>query len=142
MNAWTVKLGIGLAVVTVLGGGGYYIKTLIASNAVLEATLESTAMAFGQYATKAESEIDAWSQSASLLSEKYQQSRDERDEKRKRISQADFTKMAERHPVMLADRINRATERMFGDLERITRSSRHPRTAESPTADADNDAPH
>jgi len=117
-----IKLIAILLTVIGLGSAGYYIVKLIGDNAVLVATLDSTTQALSDYATTAESEIEAYSHAAQILSEKYQLARDERDEKIKRITQADLSSMVERHPDMLASRINAATRRVFSELEAITRS--------------------
>lgn len=137
-NALVIKI---VLILVSLSGAAFVVLDYINTkekNAVLEASLESTTAAFANYAHDAETEIDAWSQSAQLLSEKYQISRDERDEQKKRISQTDFEAMARRHPEMLARRINAGTERVFSNLERITRSARNSKTSNPPTPGTDN----
>lgn len=137
-NALTIKI---VLILVSLSGVVFavwdYINTK-EKNAVLEASLESTTMAFANYATNVESEIDGWSQAAQLLSEKYQISRDERDEQTKRISQTDFETMARRHPDMLIHRINVGTERVFAELETITRNQKNATNADASKAGTDN----
>ena len=137
MNILPIALAIKISlIIASLSGAAYIVWDYINTkekNAVLEASLESTTKAFANYAHDTETEIDAWSQSAQILSEKYQLSRDERDEQKKRISQTDFDSMARRHPEMLARRINAGTDRVFSELERITRSTRNPKPSNPST---------
>ncbi len=132
-----IKIIIALLSFIGIGSGIFYINKLIGDNAVLEASLASTTAAFGNYATNVESEVDAYAQAAQILSEKYQLARDERDAKIKRITKADFTKMATRHPDMLSRRINAGTQRMFDELEAASRGSRRAKDAATAEAGAD-----
>ena len=131
MNLFVIKILSVVIGLSVLGGGVFYIKTLVQNNAVLEATLESTTEAMADYAQNMESEVAGYQYAVTVLSKKYQSARDKRNEQIKTISKADIKKMALKHPGMLQRRINDANTRMLNELETITRFSETTRDAET-----------
>ncbi len=102
----------------VLGGGGWYIKTLIGDNAVLKAAAKSDRLA-----------IEGWSSAAIILSDKYQTIEAEKNDRIKKITQANVAEMVKTNPDRTAIRINNATRRLFAEFESATNRNRAATTA-------------
>ncbi len=101
-----------------ISGGGWYIKTLISNNAVLTVAAESDRLA-----------IEGWSSAAIILSDKYQTIEAEKNDRVKKITQANVAEMVKTNPGLTAIRINNATQRLFAEFESATRRNRSATTA-------------
>lgn len=130
LTDWWIKPAIALAVVSLFGAFVTdYIRTK-QENAVAEKTVEATTVALQNYAFETEAEIEGWKEAATILSEKFQLADEVASDARKRITTADFEKMASRHPDMLARRINTGTTRVLNRLEAISRATGKSRPSE------------
>lgn len=77
-------------------------------------------------------EVEGYTVALGIVSDKYQIADEVQSDEIKKVSRADFDKMAERHPDMLIRRVNSATAGMLDDLERLTRP---PSPAKATTSD-------
>lgn len=114
------KLISGAVGLILTAGVGYYVVSLIGKNAVLESTLESTVTAMADYATETQTEITAWSESLEVVSALYQDSRNERNETIRGISNADINAMAESDPDALGQLSADLINGLLNDLEAIS----------------------
>jgi len=112
LNGLMLKAILIAAGVAMTGLGGWYVVSLIKHNAVLEATVERQGL-----------EVEGYSKALEIVSEKYQQADKVQSDEYKKLSGADFGKMAKSHPDMLERRINDTTSGMLESLESISRGS-------------------
>jgi len=121
MNAILIKVILIAAGVAMAGLGGWYIVGLIGKNAVLEATVERQVL-----------EVEGYSKALEIVSEKYQIADEVQSNEYKKLSKADFDKMAKTHPDLLQSRINNATSGMLESLESISRGTPSAAKTETP----------
>ncbi len=131
------KLISGAVGLILTAGVGYYVISLIGKNAVLESTLESTVMAMADNAIKTQGEITAWSESFEVVSALYQDSRNERNETIRGISNAAINAMAENDPDALGQLSADLINGLLNDLEAISYAATADTDAQPAQAGAD-----
>jgi len=99
-----IAVGVGIA-----GFTGWWVVGLIQDNAVLEATVEHQSL-----------EVEGYKAGLEIISAKYQIADKVQSDEFKKLSQADFDKMAKDHPDMLTKRINNGVSGMLNSLESIS----------------------
>lgn len=112
-TALVIKVVMVLAGLSGLAFGTYdYISTK-QDNATLALTLESTAYALGEYATRKEQEVVAYTEAVKILGRRDMTSRRKRDEQFATIEGRDLSEMARRKPAAMLRIINDRTARLL-----------------------------
>jgi len=117
--------------VLLLAGSGWYNKYLIGENAAQEQVLTNVTTAFGEYATRTESEVEAYRISTEILSREFQAERNIRDDKFKSIKDRDLDKMAKRKPKALSRILTGRTSGLLEDLANASAGTRNAKDAPS-----------
>lgn len=119
MNALLIKVILIAVGIAGAGLGVSYVIGLIQDKALLEATVERQVL-----------EVEGYTTALEIVSEKYQIADKVQSDEYKKLSKADFDKMAKKHPEMLERRINNSVSGLLNSLESI--SSGASASAETP----------
>lgn len=123
-----------------LSGVAYFVMDYIDTKqeaAVTTATLESTVVAFGNYATDVESEVAGQAVALGALMQGYQEAGDEKARLENILAKHDLGELAKSRPGLVANRINDGTARMFSAIEKASRGSKGTGPPATPKAGAD-----
>ena len=121
----TAKLYLGLIMLALIGATGWMTKLYFEVRAEREQAIQ----AFATYSNNAQAEAIEQNQKMAKLSIKYQGARDDFNDTMAVFDGHDLKKIITDKPDMFISRHNVATDRLFEDIEAITRRS--PRTSEA-----------
>lgn len=113
----TSKLGIGLIILFIMSGLGWYVKHLIGENAVLEAVVGAERAAMVGFAKEVSADIEGYKVAMGVLLSSYQEADNEQERLEELLAEHDLGLLAKSKPNMVARRINRGTARMFNSIE-------------------------
>ena len=126
-----------LAIAAIILGGGWYIKILIADNAVKDQALINVTAAMADYAHRTESEVEAYRISTEILSREYQAERKIRNDKFASIENRDLDKMAKRKPKALSRILTGRTRGLLDSLANASAGTRNTEATTTPKTGAD-----
>lgn len=106
-------------------------------NAAKTQALVTVTTAYGEYATRVETEVDAWRTNFFDLSNKYQDERNIRNEKFANIEKRDIDKMLSKHPDLTINILNGRTDRMLKGLTGASSIKRNTEDAAASSTGAD-----